>query len=178
MSIVERLGGFSWCEGTAFSLTDQTFLKKKNKSSLRNIFWDNESYAIKQYLKMFSELASATLKQVADWFVWLASTLGKFFDKRSGRSTSRKGGACYRRDARKPSAMPTNVFDKPNEQNEALFNYAMARKRRMKSNSDVPTMKSTTLLMADTMDEYKSSSKGYRDRQLLYDNSLINWNLL
>ena len=43
-----------------------------------DIFWDNESYAIKHYLKMFSELASATLKQVADWFVWLASTLGKF----------------------------------------------------------------------------------------------------
>ena len=43
-----------------------------------DIFWDNESYAIKQYLKMFAELASATLKQVADWFVWLASTLGKF----------------------------------------------------------------------------------------------------
>ena len=43
-----------------------------------DIFWDNESYAIKQYLKMFAELASATLKQVADWFVWLASTLGGF----------------------------------------------------------------------------------------------------
>ena len=43
-----------------------------------DIFWDNESYAIKQYLKMFADLASATLKQVADWFVWLASTLGKF----------------------------------------------------------------------------------------------------
>ena len=43
-----------------------------------DIFWDNESYAIKQYLKMFAELASATLKQVADWFVWLASTLGRF----------------------------------------------------------------------------------------------------
>ena len=27
---------------------------------------------------MFAELASATLKQVADWFVWLANTLGKF----------------------------------------------------------------------------------------------------
>ena len=27
---------------------------------------------------MFADLASATLKQVADWFVWLASTLGKF----------------------------------------------------------------------------------------------------
>ena len=43
-----------------------------------DIFWDNESYAIKQYLKMFSDLASATLKQVADWFVWLAGTLGRF----------------------------------------------------------------------------------------------------
>ena len=43
-----------------------------------DIFWDNESYAIKQYLKMFAELASAAMKQVADWFVWLASTLGKF----------------------------------------------------------------------------------------------------
>ena len=32
-------------------------------------------------------------------------------------------------------------------------------------------MKSTTLLMADTMDEYRSSNKGYRDRQLLYDSS-------
>ena len=43
-----------------------------------DFFWDNESYAIKHYLKMFAELASATLKQVADWFVWLANTLGKF----------------------------------------------------------------------------------------------------
>ena len=43
-----------------------------------DIFWDNESYAIKHYLKMFAELASATLKQVADWFVCLASTLGRF----------------------------------------------------------------------------------------------------
>ena len=43
-----------------------------------DIFWDNESYAIKHYMKIFAELASATLKQVADWFVWLASTLGKF----------------------------------------------------------------------------------------------------
>ena len=64
-----------------------------------DIFWDNESYAIKHYLKMFSELASATLKQVADWFVWLASTLP----------------------------------------------------------------------MADMMGEFRSSSKGYRDRPLLYD---------
>ena len=115
-----------------------------------DIFRDNESYAIKHYMKMFAELASATLKQVADWFVWLASTLGRFFDERSGRSTSRKGGACYRRDARKPSAMPTN--------------------------SDVPTMKSTTLPMADTMDAYRSSSKGCQDRQLLYNSSPINWN--
>ena len=30
-----------------------------------DIFWDNESYAIKHYLKMFAELASATLKHVA-----------------------------------------------------------------------------------------------------------------
>ena len=51
-----------------------------------DIFWDNESYAIKQYLKMFADLASATLKQVADWFVWLASTLGRFFDERSGKA--------------------------------------------------------------------------------------------
>ena len=43
-----------------------------------DIFWDNESFAIKQYMKMFADLASATLKQVADWFVWLASTLGRF----------------------------------------------------------------------------------------------------
>lgn len=43
-----------------------------------DIFWDNESFAIMQYMKMFADLASATLKQVANWFVWLASTLGKF----------------------------------------------------------------------------------------------------
>ena len=30
------------------------------------------------YLKVFAELASDTLKQVADWFVWLTSTLGRF----------------------------------------------------------------------------------------------------
>ena len=51
-----------------------------------DIFWDNESYAIKHYLKMFADLASATLKQVADWFVWLASTLGRLFDERSGKA--------------------------------------------------------------------------------------------
>ena len=116
-----------------------------------DIFRDNESYAIKHYMKMFAELASATLKQVADWFVWLASTLGRFFDERSGRSTSRKGGACYRRDARKPSTMPMSSY--------------------------VPTMKSTTLPMADTMDAYRSSNKGCQDRQLLYDSSPINWSL-
>ena len=127
LSIVKRLGGFSWCTGTAFIRNSQTFLKKKNKSSLRNIFWNNESYAIKHYMKTFAELASATLKQVADWFVWLASTLGSF-------STS---------EAAKPSAMPMN--------------------------SDVPTMKSTTLPMEDTMGEFRSSSKGCRDRPLLYD---------
>ena len=51
-----------------------------------DIFWDNESFAIKQYLKMFADLSSATLKQVANWFVWLASTLGRFFDERSGKA--------------------------------------------------------------------------------------------
>ena len=90
-----------------------------------DIFWDNESYAIKHYLNMFSELASATLKQVADWFVWLASTLA--------------------------GSMPTN--------------------------SDVPTMKSTTLPMAYIMGEFRSSSKGCQHRPLLYDSSPINWNL-
>ena len=33
-----------------------------------DIFRDNESYAIKHYMKMFADLASATLKQVADRF--------------------------------------------------------------------------------------------------------------
>ncbi len=54
--------------------------------TVENCIRDNESYAIKHYLKMFAELASATLKQVADWFVWLASTLGRFFDERSGKA--------------------------------------------------------------------------------------------
>ena len=35
---------------------------------------------------MFADLSSATLKQVANWFVWLASTLGRFFDERSGKA--------------------------------------------------------------------------------------------
>ncbi len=34
---------------------------------------------------------------------------------------------------------------------------------------NVVTMKSTTLPMADTMDEYRSSSKGCQGRLLLYD---------
>jgi hypothetical protein len=46
----------------------------------------------------------------------------------------------------------------------------MARKRRMKSNSDVLTMKSTTLPMADTMGEYRRSGKGFRGEE---DNSLL-----
>ena len=36
LSIVERLGGFWWSNGTAFIWNNQTFLKKKNKVSLRN----------------------------------------------------------------------------------------------------------------------------------------------
>ena len=36
----------------------------------------------------------------------------------------------------------------------------------MPTNSDVPTMKSTTLPMADTTDEYRSSSKVCLDRML------------
>jgi hypothetical protein len=44
------------------------------------------SKIIKHYMKMFADLASATLKQVADWFAWLASTLGRFFDERSGKA--------------------------------------------------------------------------------------------
>ena len=32
LSIMERLGGFSWCKGTAFLNSSQTFLKK-NKFS-------------------------------------------------------------------------------------------------------------------------------------------------
>ena len=100
---------------------------------------------------MFAEFASATLKQVADWFVWLASTLGRFFDERSGRSTSRKGSACYRRDARKPIAMPMN--------------------------SDVPTMKYTTLPMADMMDAYRSTSKGCRYRMLSVIEQLLSENI-
>ena len=47
----------------------------------------------------------------------------------------------------------------------------------MLTSSDVPTMKSTTLPMADMMGEFRSSNKGYRDRQLLYDSSPINWSL-
>ena len=78
-------------------------------------------------MKMFADLASATLKQVADWFVWLASTLGRFFDERSGKAQAPWAGS-----------MPTN--------------------------SDVPTMKSTTLPMADMMGEYRSTSKDLRDR--------------
>ena len=35
-SIVERLGGFWWCKGTAFIWNNPPFLKKKNKVSLRN----------------------------------------------------------------------------------------------------------------------------------------------
>ena len=44
------------------------------------------SKIIKHYMKMFADLSSATLKQVANWFVWLASTLGRFFDERSGKA--------------------------------------------------------------------------------------------
>ena len=40
----------------------------------------------------------------------------------------------------------------------------------MPMNSDVPTMKSTTLPMADTMDEYRRSGKGFRGEE---DNSLL-----
>lgn len=51
---------------------------RRSSSRQRQRITNNESYAIKHDLKMFADLASATLKQVADWFVWLASTLGKF----------------------------------------------------------------------------------------------------
>ena len=37
-------------------------------------------------MKMFVDLADAILKQVTDWFVWLASTLGRFFAEQSGKA--------------------------------------------------------------------------------------------
>ena len=43
----------------------------------------------------------------------------------------------------------TNVFVKPNEQNRACSSYAMARKRRMKSNS---------FFVCDTCDSKKTTS--------------------
>ena len=47
LSIVKRLGGFSWRKGTAFIMNSQTFLKKKNKSILRNpqkVIWCSMEY--------------------------------------------------------------------------------------------------------------------------------------
>ena len=38
LSIVKRLGGFSWHKGTAFILNSQTFLKKKNHQVWFKIF--------------------------------------------------------------------------------------------------------------------------------------------
>ena len=67
-------------------LSSIRFVQRRSRTASHRIPWDNESFAIKQYLKMFADLSSATLKQVANWFVWLASTLGRFFDKRSGKA--------------------------------------------------------------------------------------------
>ena len=58
-----------------------------------------------------------------------------------------------------------------------FFALQSGKAERNATNSDVPTMKSTTLPMADMMGEFRSSSKGCQDRPLLYDSSPINWNL-
>ena len=47
----------------------------------------------------------------------------------------------------------------------------------MPTNSDVPTMKSTTLPMADMMGEYRSSSKVCQDRMLSVIGQLFTENL-
>ena len=46
LSIVERLGGFWCCKGTAFIWNSQTYLKKKNKSCLRNPLFASKCYHI------------------------------------------------------------------------------------------------------------------------------------
>ena len=63
--------------------------KKKNATDIyhvmlrginrQNIFDENVNEEPSPvHLKIFAEIASATQKQMADWFVWLASTLGRF----------------------------------------------------------------------------------------------------
>lgn len=34
-----------------------------------DIFWDNEAYGIRHYIKLFAGLASIALKEVASWLV-------------------------------------------------------------------------------------------------------------
>ena len=43
-----------------------------------SIFWDNESTAIKYYLKRFAEMVGTSIKNVAAWFVWIANSIAKF----------------------------------------------------------------------------------------------------
>ena len=45
-----------------------------------DIFWDDESTAIKSFMVGFSEITAATLEHIASWLVWLADKLGKFND--------------------------------------------------------------------------------------------------
>ena len=45
-----------------------------------DIFWDNESTAIKSFMVGFAEITAATLEHIASWLVWLADKLGKFND--------------------------------------------------------------------------------------------------
>jgi len=45
-----------------------------------DIFWDNESTAIKSFMVAFADITAATLEHIASWLVWLADKLGKFND--------------------------------------------------------------------------------------------------
>ena len=43
-----------------------------------DIFWDEESSAIKKLMVKMADLAKATLRTVSSWLIWMASTIGLF----------------------------------------------------------------------------------------------------
>lgn len=56
-----------------------------------SIFFDEEASAIKNFIASLAEIAATTVKNVAQWLVWVAKEIGKLTDMELHRADSEVG---------------------------------------------------------------------------------------
>ena len=54
-------------------------------------FFDEEASAIKSFIARLAEIAATTIKNVAQWLVWVAKEIGKLTDMELHRADSEVG---------------------------------------------------------------------------------------